>query len=291
MNKSFAVLGSPISHSKSPVIHLAAYRVLGQDWSYSRHEVTKGGLKRFIETDGAELAGLSLTMPLKEEAFALASVTDDFSKSTRASNTLVRVGNEWHAFNTDVFGITQAIREALAPPMNSSNNWTDSAPISVSLIIGSGATATSAMAALALLAPGSKVLVSARNRETRNKLITFGNELGLNVSATKRLLQAARKAQLTISTLPGGAMDMPAKKLAASRFFKPGGLLLDVAYHPWPSELAEAWLAKKQRVVSGLEMLIWQAVAQIRIFRSGNPTVELPNEIAVLQAMRIALEQ
>jgi shikimate dehydrogenase len=291
MNKSFAVLGSPISHSKSPIIHLAAYRVLGEDWGYSRHEVAKGGLKRYLEIDGAELTGLSLTMPLKEEAFALATVTDDVSKSTRASNTLVRVENEWHAFNTDVFGITQSVREALAQPMNPANNLTDSAPISVSLIIGSGATATSAMAALALLAPGSKVLVSARNRETSNKLVTFGTELGLNVSATKRLAQASRKAQLTISTLPGGAMDLPAKKLAASRFFKPGGLLLDVAYHPWPSELAEAWLAKNQRVVSGLDMLIWQAVAQIRIFRSGSPTVELPNEIAVLQAMRIALEQ
>lgn len=283
MNKSFAVLGSPISHSKSPTIHQAAYRVLGEDWGYSRHEVPKGGLKRFLETEGAALAGLSLTMPLKEEAFALAEVTDEISKGTRASNTLVRIQDRWHAFNTDVFGITQSVNLAISSA--------GTAPVSQSLIIGSGATATSAMAAIALLAPGSSVLVFARNKVTRKELIAFGRDLGLQVSAARQLANAAKQAQLTISTLPGGAMDVAGKKLAASRWFKPGGLLLDVSYHPWPSQLAEAWLSKNQRVVSGLDMLIWQAVAQIRIFRSGNPAIELPNEIAVVQAMRIALEQ
>ncbi len=86
-------------------------------------------------------------------------------------------------------------------------------------------------------------------------------------------------------------MDGAAKKIAASRFFKPSGLLLDVAYNPWPSQLADAWQLKNQKVVSGLEMLIWQAIAQIRIFKTGNPETELPNEIAVVQAMRIALDE
>jgi shikimate dehydrogenase len=279
MNKKFAVLGSPIAHSKSPLIHAAAYRVLGEDWDYSRFEVAKGGLKRFIENEGSGFSGFSLTMPLKEDAFSFADVTDDFSKSTRASNTLVRVGELWHAFNTDVFGITQAISLAIT------------APIKVSLIIGSGATATSAMVAIARLAPGSSVLVLARNKSSRSSLIDFGRSLGLQVVTARSLAAAAKKAQVTISTLPGGAMDVAAKKLAASRFFKPAGLLLDVAYHPWPSQLADAWQLKSQRVVSGLEMLIWQAIAQIRIFKTGNPETELPNEIAVVQAMRIALEE
>lgn len=279
MNKKFAVLGSPISHSKSPVIHAAAYRVLGEDWDYSRFEVAKGGLKRFIETEGLGFVGFSLTMPLKEDAFAFADVTDDTSKKTRASNTLVRIQDQWRAFNTDVYGITQAVSQA------------SPAPISMSLIIGSGATATSAMVAISQLAPESSVLVFARNRTARHALITFGRGLGLHVSSARRLRPAARRAQLVISTLPGGAMDLAAKKLAGSRFFRPVGLLLDVAYHPWPSQLADVWLKKNQKVVSGLDMLVWQAVAQIRIFRTGSPEVELPNEIAVVQAMRIALEQ
>jgi len=279
MSKKFAVLGSPISHSKSPLIHKAAYRVLGEDWEYSRFEVAKGGLKRFIENDGMGFTGFSLTMPLKEEAFVFSDVTDEISNSTKASNTLLRVNDQWCAFNTDVFGITQAISQA------------GTAPIKVSLIIGSGATATSAMAAIANLAPGSSVLVLARNKTTRLPLIDFGRSLGLQVSSARRLVSAVKKAQVTISTLPGGAMDGAAKKIAASRFFKPSGVLLDVAYHPWPSQLANAWQMKNQKVVSGLEMLIWQAIAQIRIFKTGNPETELPNEIAVVQAMRIALDE
>lgn len=278
MNKKFAVLGSPISHSKSPLIHAAAYRVLGADWDYLRFEVVKGGLKRFIENEGSSFTGFSLTMPLKEDAFSFADVTDDISESTKASNTLVRINDQWHAFNTDVFGITHAIKQ------------TSALPIEVSLIIGSGATATSAMAAIAKLSPGSSVLLLARNKTTRLALSDFGRSLGLHVSYARRLATAAKKAQVTISTLPGGAMDVAAKKLAASRFFKPAGILLDVAYHPWPSQLAEAWQVKNKKVVSGLEMLIWQAIAQIRIFKTGNPETELPNEIAVVQAMRIALE-
>jgi shikimate dehydrogenase len=279
LSKKFAVLGSPISHSKSPLIHAAAYRVLSEDWEYSRFEVAKGGLKRFVENEGSGFSGFSLTMPLKEDAFAFADVTDDVSKITKASNTLMRVNDEWRAYNTDVFGITQAIGQASA------------APIELSLIIGSGATATSAMLAIAGLAPGSAVLVLARNKSTRLPLIEFGRSLGLQVSVARRLGSAAKKAQVTVSTLPGGAMDVTAKKLQASRFFKPSGLLLDVAYHPWPSQLASAWQSKNQKVVSGLEMLIWQAIAQIRIFKTGNPEIELPNEIAVVQTMRIALEE
>jgi shikimate dehydrogenase len=279
MSNKFAVLGSPISHSKSPLIHQAAYRVLGEEWEYLRFEVSKGGLKRFIETDGSGFTGFSLTMPLKEDAFSFGDVTDEISMSTRTSNTLIRVNDQWQAFNTDVFGITQAISRATTTPLR------------VSLIIGSGATATSAMCAMSKLAPGSSVLVFARNKTTRLQLIEFGRSLGLQVSKARGLASAVKKAQVTISTLPGGAMDSVAKKMTSSRFFSPTGLLLDVAYHPWPSQLADAWQRKSQKVVSGLEMLIWQAVAQIRIFKTGNPETELPNEIAVVEAMRIALEE
>ena len=276
MNKNYAVLGSPIAHSKSPAIHAAAYRVLGEDWNYSRFEVKKGALKRFIETQGSDLNGFSLTMPLKEEAFLYAQVIDESSSLTKTSNTLVRIDDQWHCFNTDIFGIVQAVGNQ---------------QVTQSLIIGSGATATSAMVAVSRIAPGSSIMVFARNSNTRKILVEFGRELGLNATVVRRLRKAITKADLTISTLPGGAMDIATKKIVHSRFFRPRGMLLDVAYHPWPSQLAEAWMRQNMKVVSGLEMLIWQAVAQIRIFKSGNPEIELPNEIAVVQAMRIALEQ
>jgi len=279
MSKSFAVLGSPIAHSKSPVIHQAAYRVLSEDWAYSRFEVAKGGLKRFIENDGILHDGFSVTMPLKENAFQFATTHDIFSELTGAANTLVKIDSIWNAFNTDIFGIVQAIS------LNSSSIITSA------LILGSGATAKSALVALAQISPTAEVKIWARNKAAREGLIDFGKSIGLNISLARFIGVAIKKTDLTISTLPGGATDDLATKLAKRKALKPRGLLLDVAYDPWPSKLATFWTSRSQPVVSGLEMLLWQAVAQIRIFKFGNANQPLPNEIAVVQAMRNALAE
>ncbi|MFM1956662.1 MAG: hypothetical protein RLZ41_61 [Actinomycetota bacterium] len=279
MSKSFAVLGSPIAHSKSPVIHQAAYRVLSEDWAYSRFEVAKGGLKRFIENDGILHDGFSVTMPLKENAFQFATTHDIFSELTGAANTLVKIDSIWNAFNTDIFGIVQAIS------LNSSSIITSA------LILGSGATAKSALVALAQISPTAEVKIWARNKAAREGLIDFGKSIGLNISLARFIGVTIKKTDLTISTLPGGATDDLATKLAKRKALKPRGLLLDVAYDPWPSKLATFWTSRSQPVVSGLEMLLWQAVAQIRIFKFGNANQPLPNEIAVVQAMRNALAE
>ncbi len=279
MSKSYAVLGSPIDHSKSPIIHQAAYRVLSEDWAYSRFEVAKGGLKRFIENDGIMHDGYSVTMPLKENAFQFASMHDTFSELTGTANTLVKIDSIWHAFNTDIFGITQAVS------LNSNSI------IRSALILGSGATAKSALVAIAQISPTAEVKIWARNKAASQSLINFGKSIGLTVSLARLIGVAIKNTDLTISTLPGGATDELATKLAKRKTLKPNGLLLDVAYDPWPSKLASFWTSRSQPVVSGLEMLLWQAVAQIRIFKFGNANQALPNEIAVVQAMRNALAE
>lgn len=279
MTKRFAVLGSPIAHSKSPAIHLAAYRVLGTDWEYGRAEVTEGGLRKFIEELDSDWDGFSVTMPLKEEAAKFADILDEPSTLTAATNTLYR--NEegvWVGLNTDIFGIVQSLIEAKIDP-----------PKRV-LILGSGATATSAMAAVKEFSPKAEVRVWARNATSRKALISFGKSIGLRVASSGNLKKASVAADLTISTLPAGVMDESARTLAKSRFWSPKGALLDVAYNPWPSALGSLWSSKGRIVVSGLEMLIWQGVAQIRVFFHGSPTRELPNEIAVVEAMRLATE-
>jgi shikimate dehydrogenase len=276
MNKRFGVLGSPIAHSKSPNIHSAAYRVLNNGWSYDRNEVVKGGLKRFIENDNHFHDGFSLTMPLKENAFTLADETDDNSKLTGACNTLLRSDGRWLGFNTDIFGIKQAISQKL-----------QSAPSS-SLVLGSGATAYSAVVAISQIAPASVLKIYARNKKTRAELISFAMSLGIKASRCRFIFRALRDSELTISTLPGRAFDDISEKLKKKKSLIPGGLLLDVAYDPWPSKLAAFWSSRDQPVVSGLEMLIWQALAQIRIFTFGSADQQLPNEVAVIEAMRIA---
>ncbi|MEY4743952.1 MAG: hypothetical protein RIR34_1291, partial [Actinomycetota bacterium] len=104
MERKLSVLGSPIGHSKSPDIHSAAYRVLGLDWDYERNEVRKGGLVSFMEGLTPDWLGLSITMPLKEEAFRFATSVDRAANATKAVNTLVRNETGWAGYNTDVFG-------------------------------------------------------------------------------------------------------------------------------------------------------------------------------------------
>ena len=279
MNKRFAVLGSPIAHSKSPAIHLAAYRVLGLDWEYGRAEVQKGLMRTFIAGLDGVWNGFSVTMPLKEEASRFAEELDEYAKLTGATNTLyLDEFGKWHGFNTDVFGIVQAVTEARI------------GLVKHALIIGSGATATSAMVAISVLNPTAHVEVLARNKVSRKSLIALGKQLGLKTSRAGGLRAASRVSNLTISTLPSGALDKQAARLIRAWTWKPKGALLDVSYNPWPSKLAEAWSAKGKRTISGLEMLIWQAVAQIRIFNTGSAEKELPNEVAVVSAMHIAVE-
>jgi shikimate dehydrogenase len=279
MNKRFAVLGSPIAHSKSPAIHLAAYRVLGLDWEYGRAEVQRGLMRTFIAGLDGVWNGFSVTMPLKEEASRFAEELDEYAKLTGATNTLyLDEFGKWHGFNTDVFGIVQAVTEARI------------GQVKHALIIGSGATATSAMVAISVLNPSAHVEVLARNKVSRKALIALGKKLGLKTSRAGGLRAASRVSNLTISTLPSGALDKQAAGLIRAWTWKPKGALLDVSYNPWPSKLAEAWSAKGKRTISGLEMLIWQAVAQIRIFNTGSADKELPNEVAVVSAMHIAVE-
>jgi len=277
MIPKLSVLGSPISHSKSPAIHSAAYRVLGLDWIYDKIEVRKGGLRSFMEQLDPLWLGFSLTMPLKEEAARFAASLDAAAELTGAVNTLVRTDAGWAGYNTDVFGIVQAVRLAGVE-----------APKTV-LILGSGATATSAVTAVKELSPNATVLVHARNAQTRGQLVAYAKQLGLKAHSVHFLTRAASRANLTIATLPGGALNGVAEKLNKKNF-RPAGAILDVAYDPWPSKIASVWSKADQTIISGLEMLLWQAVAQIRIFKAGDPGLQLPNEVAVVEAMRHALE-
>ena len=274
---SYAVLGSPISHSKSPAIHAAAYAQLGLDWVYQRREVDKSNFESFLK-EHQGFSGLSLTMPLKELGyeFALANhgELDDFSKILKASNTLVLSSERIRAFNTDVFGVKQTMRDSeLSSP-------------STLAILGSGATSRSVLVGLseAFESLGS-VVVFARNREAAQELISLCDELDTSIDDIQWLpLEAAADfggADLTCNTLPAEVassieVDVPIQ----------GGWLFDVAYNPWPSQLAKVW--NEDQRISGIEMLLWQALAQVRIFVNGDPNSELPEEGHVFAAMRAA---
>jgi len=273
-----AVLGSPIGHSKSPLLHQAAYAVLGLDWVYGRAEVEGAGLRGFIADCDTTWRGLSLTMPLKRDILPLLDTVDPLVSLTGAANTVLFEAGEdgvtertLHGFNTDVYGVTQALREAGVAELN------------VVHLLGAGATASSVLVAVVELG-ARRVVIFARTPEKAAPLIALGELLGVEVDVQPLWMQDRSTVvpDLVASTLPGGTeIDSGFAESLGSR-----PVLFDVAYDPWPSALAAQW---QGTVVSGLEMLVHQALAQVRVFVGGSPLVALPDEATVLAAMRSAV--
>lgn len=264
-----AVWGDPIAHSQSPVLHAAAYAVLGWDWEYDRRQVSADAFTATLGALDDRWRGLSLTMPLKTEAFRAAAVRDTHAELTGAVNTLL-LGDEVRGFNTDVGGIIDALSEAGVETVRSVR------------LLGAGATAASALVAATELG-AEHAEVRARRPEQADSLIALGARRGIRVDV--RAFDAPTTAvDLTIATLPSGTV-LPAEYTEA--LAEHGGTLFDAAYHPWPSALALAWGSGP--VVSGLGMLLHQAVRQIRIFRDGDPSTPLNREPQVIAAMRAAL--
>lgn len=246
-----AVLGSPVAHSLSPVLHGAAHRSMGLGgWTYGLHECEEEGLAPFLRGLGADWAGLSLTMPLKRRAMELADRVSPTARAVGGANTLVRVGDgSWDAHNTDVEGITTALTEAgIKAPRRC-------------LVLGAGATAASALAALRELDVQESVTLLARDVARTGAVSEAVRRLGLDIEvAPLEELEGRLDVDLVVSTLPSGAADRHREALAASR-----ADLFDVVYAPWPTEAARAVAGRGGRVVGGFPMLLHQAVAQVRL--------------------------
>lgn len=246
MTKKFAVLGSPIAHSKSPLIHNFIFEKTGFDASYERFEVSN--LADFL-ADHGDLDGLSLTMPLKEQAFAFALSLDVNAQASGGANTLLRTADGWLGFNTDVQGIANAVGFS---------------PETVA-VIGSGATARSALLAF----PNATKQIYARNHEA-------ATELAERFGAQVVDFDTAISAEVVISTITEGALP----ELLGDRTVS--GTLLDCVYTN-PELPAGNYL-------SGLTMLVHQAIIQQRVFQFGDPNQTLNNEPELVSGVMTALD-
>jgi shikimate dehydrogenase len=241
------VLGSPVAHSLSPTLHRAAYASLGLDWTYEAIEVDEAGLASLVDSLDSSWRGLSLTMPLKRVAVALATHLADPVPTVGVANTLVLDGERRTAHNTDIAGMRAALAEAGVEHVDSAT------------VIGGGATAVAAVAALAPIA--GRVALCVRSPARASAVVDVAQRLGVDVDVVQ-WASAARHlgAPLVVSTTPAGSTD----ELATS---VPGDphLLFDVVYDPWPTRLAGSWQAAGGVVLSGLDLLVHQAVDQVAL--------------------------
>ncbi|MGW6911206.1 shikimate dehydrogenase [Streptomyces sp. NPDC054940] len=263
-----AVLGKPIAHSLSPVLHRAAYEELKlTSWSYDRFEIDETALPGFFAELGPEWAGLSLTMPLKRAVIPLLDEISETAASVEAVNTVLftedgrRVGD-----NTDIPGMVAALRERGIEQVDSA------------AILGAGATASSALAALARICTG-EVVAYVRSEARAAEMRQWGERLDIEVrTADWADADRALRAPLVIATTPAGTTDALAAAVPER-----AATLFDVLYDPWPTALAARWSMYGGAVVSGLDLLVHQAVLQVEQMTGRVP--------APLEAMRKAGER
>ena len=295
-----AVLGKPIAHSLSPVLHNAAYRALGLiGWEYSREEVGQEDFERFLSSLDGTWAGLSLTMPLKKTIMSYGMPCDRWSRELGLANTAVFRGepsahdaphvvshiidphsvdshsaasrNGIALYNTDVDGIVLAFRHAweatVADQLPKAGE-----PANV-VILGNGNTALSALAACVVMTHGAHVTMVARHPEAHLSITQFAQRHAGTISVKPLsmagddldvAIERLGNADIVISTLPAHAADGIAQ-LAYAKLV-PGavhGALLDVAYDPRPSSLQLAWSQAGGIAIGGEEMLLYQAIVQV----------------------------
>lgn len=242
-----AVLGHPIAHSLSPVLHRAAYRALGLPWTYDAVDVTADAVQSFVQACGPEWVGLSLTMPLKEAVLPALTQHSPLVELTRASNTVVFEGNERIGHNTDVTGLVAAMSEAKVVSTSSA------------AILGSGATARSALVALQQMG-AREIDVVARQGRSAKAMAALGGVLGVRTKLIEWAdASTALEQPVVISTVPAAVAGQCAESIPSD-----AGLLFDVIYDPWPTPLASAWASMGQ-VVGGLDLLVQQACGQIEL--------------------------
>lgn len=251
-----AVLGSPIAHSLSPVLHGAAYRALGlTGWDYRAYEVTDDQLAGFVAGCDETWRGLSLTMPLKFAAMALGQV-DEVAALAGAANTLIFTDGGREVYNTDVGGLVWALRHA----GNRSGPDRIDGPdkIDRATILGAGATARSAMVSLSELG-ARRVTIIARTPAKAERLRALAENLriDLTVLGWGTPLPAA---DALLSTVTAGAADPVAEEAVAS-----AEVIFDAIYEGWPTALAKAGDRAGKRVVNGLDLLAGQGALQVRL--------------------------
>jgi shikimate dehydrogenase len=263
-----AILGKPVAHSRSPQLHLAAYRALGlAGWTYDRIECGADELPSLVAGLGPEWVGVSVTMPGKFAALRMADERTQRAELVGSANTLVRTAHGWRADNTDIDGVAGALGEG---------GGAGGAGACTAIVLGSGGTAPAAVAGLATLGV-RHVTVAARNPDRAARLLELAAALEMNgryCGLDDEQLYTQATGAVIVNTLPAEVAARYARGLADM------SLLLDAIYDPWPTPLAAAVAAAGGRVISGLRMLLHQAFSQVEQF-TGRPAPREPMAAAL----------
>jgi shikimate dehydrogenase len=272
------VLGSPVGHSLSPVLHLAAYAELGLSWwHYAAIECDAAGLPALLDRCGPDWAGLSLTMPLKRAVLPLLDRPEPLVTEVGGANTVIFAEARRLGYNTDVPGMVRALA-------GYGIGAGGAMPAEV-VILGGGATAQAALAALRELGLRSAT-VAVRDGARAGELLSAASRLGQAVTLRPFEPASLAGSDLVISTVPAGAADI------FRHIFSPSArhpsAVFDVVYHPWPTPLALAASQAGATVVSGFDLLLHQAAAQVELMTGRPAPVDVMRQAGLAELARRA---
>ena len=242
------MLGDPIAHSLSPVLHRVGYAALGLDWEYDAQRVAADGLPQFLAGLDGTWRGLSLTMPLKRTALALAAEATPRARLAGAANTLVLDGGVVVlADNTDLPGAVAAVRERY------------DGPVTAGTVLGGGATAASTGLALCELGARTVTLMVRSPERAAEAVSAIARHPSGPRVEVRSLAGDPVTGEVVVSTVPAGAQD---PELVARCADVP--VVFEVLYDPWPTPLAAA--RRDGVLVSGMDLLVHQAALQFELF-------------------------
>ena len=272
---SAEVWGFPVDNSRSPQLHQACYSHLTFPGTYSRRNVSEDTLSQEFAASANTLTGISVTMPLKTSMLDLVADHRGDVDRLGAANTAIKTDGQWWLANTDPLGAAAMLRRLLPDP---------SQPV---VLLGAGATARSIVLGLHHVSFTGHLTVVVRSADRALDTEHLARDLGLSVQVTPfDQLSELSHASLVISTLPSGT---PLTDGVLQALCGLGGVLMDVGYHPWPTPIATAFQECGQDVHSGLPMLMFQALSQVRGFVNGDTAQALPDEEGALVAMARAV--
>jgi shikimate dehydrogenase len=254
----------PAAHTLSPLLHAAAYRELDLDAHYFAFDVPPERLRDALAGMRAlGLRQLSVSLPLKQRVLELADEVSSAARAIGAANTLTRVGERIVADNTDWIGVTRALE-----PLG---DWRGHR----ALVLGAGGAARAVVYALARL--GMSVVVHNRTRPRAEQLAAeLGSEVG----------ELDSPCDLLVNATPLGMHPQPDATPFPESLIRPGTAVFDTVYRPLQTRLLREAARRGCLVQDGLEMLVHQAVEQVRLWSGRAPSPKRLREaaLAALQA-------
>ena len=274
------VIGNPIGHSLSPVMHNAAIEEMGSDFVYVAFPIEESILSTAIEGFGAiGVQGFSVTIPHKQAIMAELVHVSELATAVGAVNTVWKTPQGWYGTNTDVEGFVSPLREM-------SRDWSEENAI----VLGNGGAARAVVVGCAELGFKSIQVIGRDSNKLQDFLTSFNSFKSvasrLTVNTWDTLDKMIANADLIVNSTPIGMapkVDASPLTIMQAKKIKAGAIAYDLIYTPNPTEFLKQAQAQGARAIDGLEMLVQQGAAALKIWTGKS---EVP-----VTTMRVALQK